>query len=163
MRLYLMRHGTAVDREDPDCPPDAERPLTSDGQKRTREAAQGLKWLDIAPNRVLTSPYTRATQTAGIVVDVLGNSALRALPSEALLPDADPSLLRKALKAEAAERVLCVGHLPHLDLAIAHLLGVPHVVTQLKKAGVVCLDVPASGPATVQWALPPKLLRKLGC
>ena len=162
MRLYLMRHGIAVDREDPDCPPDAERPLTPDGAKRTRDAAQGLKWLDIAPDWVLTSPYVRAKQTAGIVLDVLRSAHLRPTPTDALLPEADPSLLRKALKSEAGASVLAVGHLPHLDLAIAHLLDAPHGVTELKKAGVVCLELPADGPGTILWALPPKLLRRLG-
>jgi phosphohistidine phosphatase SixA len=28
MHLYLIRHGIAIDREDPNCPPDTERPLT---------------------------------------------------------------------------------------------------------------------------------------
>jgi hypothetical protein len=40
MRLYLMRHGIAIDREDPDCPPDPERYLTPKGIQRTRAAAR---------------------------------------------------------------------------------------------------------------------------
>ena len=28
MLLYLFRHGVAIDPADPECPPDAERPLT---------------------------------------------------------------------------------------------------------------------------------------
>jgi phosphohistidine phosphatase len=162
MRLYLMRHGSAVDREDPGCPPDPERPLTAEGRKRTREAALGLKWLDVAPDRVLTSPFLRARQTAEIVLEVLGRSTLKPEPSDALLPAADPSLLRKALAARSGRHVLCVGHLPHLDGAIAHLLGAPRAVTELKKAGVVCLELPASGAGTIRWAAPPKLLRRLG-
>jgi phosphohistidine phosphatase SixA len=31
IQLYLIRHGIAVDREDPNCPPDTERPLTPKG------------------------------------------------------------------------------------------------------------------------------------
>jgi phosphohistidine phosphatase SixA len=92
----------------------------------------------------------------------LGRSTLKPEPSEALLPEADPSLLRKALAARSGRHVLCVGHLPHLDETIAHLLGAPRAVTELKKAGVVCLELPASGPGTIRWAAPPKLLRRLG-
>jgi phosphohistidine phosphatase SixA len=84
------------------------------------------------------------------------------VPSDALLPEADASLLRKALQGHAAHDILCVGHLPHLDGAIADLLGAPRAVTELKKAGVVCLELPASGAGTIRWAAPPKLLRRLG-
>jgi phosphohistidine phosphatase SixA len=41
MILYLVRHGIAIDREDPDCPPETERYLTRDGIKKTREVAKG--------------------------------------------------------------------------------------------------------------------------
>jgi phosphohistidine phosphatase len=161
MRVYLMRHGIAVDRDDPNCPPDPERPLTAEGRERTRQAALGLKWLGIAPDPVLTSPYTRAQQTAQIVLEVLGISRLRPIDADELLPEADPSLLPKVLPRRSSAQVLCVGHLPHLDLAIARLLAAPAAVTQLRKAGVVCLDVPATGAATLRWALTPKLLRRL--
>ena len=30
MQLYIVRHGIAIDREDPKCPPDPERYLTED-------------------------------------------------------------------------------------------------------------------------------------
>jgi phosphohistidine phosphatase SixA len=33
MRLYLIRHGIAMDREDPKCPPDTERALTPKGHE----------------------------------------------------------------------------------------------------------------------------------
>ena len=71
MRLYLMRHGMAIDREDPDCPPEAERYLTPKGIERTRAAAHGLLELNIKPTVLLTSPYVRAVQTGEIVCEVL--------------------------------------------------------------------------------------------
>jgi len=43
MHVYLIRHGIAVDREDPICPPDTERPLTPKGMKRSHAAALGLR------------------------------------------------------------------------------------------------------------------------
>src|SRR5580700_6869597 len=71
MRLYLMRHGVAVDREDPDCPPDPERYLTPKGIDRTRAAAQGLLELKVKPDALFTSPYVRAVQTGELVCEVL--------------------------------------------------------------------------------------------
>ncbi len=72
MRLYLMRHGIAIDREDPDCPPDPERYLTPKGIQRTRAAARGLRALRVKPTALLTSPFVRAVQTGEIVCEVLG-------------------------------------------------------------------------------------------
>ena len=31
MRIYVVRHGAAIDRDDPKCPPEAERYLTLAG------------------------------------------------------------------------------------------------------------------------------------
>ncbi len=71
MLLYLMRHGIAIDREDPDCPPEEERYLTSKGIARTRSAAKGLSAMNVKPTQLLTSPYVRAVQTGEIVCEVL--------------------------------------------------------------------------------------------
>ena len=67
MRLYLMRHGIAIDREDPDCPSDPERYLTPKGIQRTRAAARGLRALRVKPTALLTSPFVRAVQTGEVV------------------------------------------------------------------------------------------------
>ena len=49
MILYIVRHGIAVDRDDPKCPPEAERPLTAEGVKKTRSAALGMKSMGANP------------------------------------------------------------------------------------------------------------------
>src|SRR5260370_10145207 len=70
MRLYLMRHGIAIDREDPDCPAEPERYLTPKGIQRTRAAARGLRAMRVKPTTLLSSPYVRAVQTAQIFSEV---------------------------------------------------------------------------------------------
>ncbi|MCA8962267.1 MAG: histidine phosphatase family protein, partial [Planctomycetes bacterium] len=60
MILYVMRHGIAFPREDPDCPPDFERPLTERGRERTHDAARGLVEMGVRPTAVLSSPLVRA-------------------------------------------------------------------------------------------------------
>jgi len=42
MQLYLVRHGIAIDREDPKCPAEAERHSDEEGIKKTREVARGI-------------------------------------------------------------------------------------------------------------------------
>jgi len=62
MILYLVRHGIAVDREDPQAPSEPERPLTAKGVQKTRAAALGLQSLHVKPDVLITSPYVRAAQ-----------------------------------------------------------------------------------------------------
>jgi len=37
MQLFIVRHGIAIDREDPRCPPDPERYLTEEGVEKTKQ------------------------------------------------------------------------------------------------------------------------------
>jgi len=160
--LYLMRHGIAIDREDPDCPPDPERYLTAKGIEKTRAAARGLRELGVAPDAVLTSPYLRAVQTAEIACEALGLRGSKLRRTEALLPEADPTELFRELHRLRAHEVICFGHAPNMDLLIAHALGTPRVVTSLKKAGVACLELSSfsAGRGSLVWLLTGKALRR---
>ncbi len=71
MRLYFLRHGIA-DWPDWDPARDHERPLTKDGLKKMKEQAKTLADLDVKFDAILSSPYTRAYQTADIVAGKLG-------------------------------------------------------------------------------------------
>src|ERR1700682_4369119 len=71
MQLYIVRHGIAIDREDPKCPPDPERYLTEEGIEKTKQVAKGVAALGVAADLFLTSPYVRAAQTAQIFASAL--------------------------------------------------------------------------------------------
>jgi phosphohistidine phosphatase len=166
IRLYLMRHGAAVDLGTHGAAPDAERPLTRKGMEKTREAALGLKALGVEPTALVSSPYRRALQTAEIVAQVLGFPAARIRRTDALKPAARPTELIHELAQIRAREVLCFGHAPNMDMIIAHVLGTRSAVTALKKAGVACLELPAAtgvlaGRGALVWMLPPKVLRSL--
>ena len=61
MELYIVRHGIAIDREDPKCPADPERFLTDEGLEKSRQVAKGVAEVASVPDLILTSPYlTRA-------------------------------------------------------------------------------------------------------
>lgn len=164
MLIYLVRHGIAIDREDPNCPPEPERHLTAKGIERTREAARGLRKLGVAPRVALSSPYLRALQTAEIVCEELKLSPGKWKRTAALLPEAAPAELLRELKRVTAGEVICFGHAPNLDLVIAHLLGAPHAVTELKKAGAGCIEMEslAAGRGALVWLATAKMLKKIG-
>ncbi len=167
MRVILFRHGIAHDRADPHCPVDPERELTEEGRKKTRKAAKGLVVVGCAPTRVLTSPYARARQTAELALEAFGLAKDRLVVTEALLPEAAPYALFHALFAFAQtdEEVVCVGHAPHLDRALAlSMTGDRVPVTSLKKAGAALLeldDLPRPH-GELSWLMPPKVLVELG-
>ncbi len=164
MLLYLFRHGEATDREDPECPPDAERPLTREGVEKTRLAARGLRRLGVKPDLIVSSPLLRAVQTAELAAAELSYAKEKIRRTRALEPEADPAEFLKELARWKQDEVLCAGHAPHLDEMIAHAVGVRASFTALKKAGAACLEFGSSAPAraALLWLIPPKVLRELG-
>ena len=166
MRVVLFRHGIAQDRADPRCPPDPDRALTDEGEKKTKKAARGLSFLGCRPTRVLTSPYLRAQQTAALAADALDVSPAQIITTDVLLPDAPPYALFQALHAFSEDdEVLCAGHAPNLDRVLALALTGDRVpVTAMKKSGAALLEL-ADLPRThgeLVWLLPPKALAALG-
>jgi phosphohistidine phosphatase len=162
MILYIVRHGIAVDRSEPKCPPDPERPLTAKGVQKTRSAALGLRALGAKPDVLITSPYVRAVQTAEIFAEALGFPPEKAGVSEALKPTGNPADVVKEISKLRAKEVMCFGHAPHLDRMISQLAGARGVFTELKKVGVACFEHSAAqGRWVLVWILPPKILRQL--
>jgi phosphohistidine phosphatase len=164
MRLTLFRHGIAVDREDPRCPPDPERPLTPKGVKRTRAAARGLAALGVRPELILASDLVRARETADIAAEILGFAPadIRTLP--ALRPEGTTRAVLQALRGHDGRDLLCVGHAPNLDLLLAETLGIRgEPPFALGKAGAACVELDRlASPGVLLWLLTPRALRALG-
>lgn len=165
MQLFIVRHGIAVDREDPNCPADPDRFLTDEGAEKTRQVAKGVAEVGAVPDRMLTSPYLRAVQTAEIFAALLEFSKQKIQKSDFLLPGAEPlQLFRELAKDKELSVAFIFGHAPHLDDVIATAVGAKHHITSLKKAGVALVEltrlVPPSGELV--WLATPKLLRKAG-
>jgi len=165
MQMYIVRHGIAIDREDPKCPPDPERYLTEEGVEKTKQVAKGVAALGITGDLFLTSPYVRAAQTAGIFASALDYAKQRIRRTDLLLPGAEPTqLFRELAKDKQASTVFLFGHAPQLDDIIATALGSKKHVASLKKAGVAFLELKRLSPAIGQlvWLATPKMLRRVG-
>src|SRR5213082_2975170 len=165
MELYIVRHGIAIDREDPQCPPDPERYLTEEGVEKTKGVAKGVAALGVAADLFFTSPFVRAAQTAEIFVDVLDYSRQKIRRSEWLLPGAEPTLLfRELAKEKQASSIFLFGHAPQLDDVIAAAFGAKKHLTSMKKAGVALIELKRISPpmGTLAWLATPKMLRRAG-
>ncbi len=161
LELCFFRHGIAIDRGDPSVTSDPERPLTEDGIRKTRAAAEGLKRLDGGYDRILTSPWLRAKQTAAILADVLALPAPEELPE--LAGDGTPEELLDALGRRHGRRTLLVGHEPLLSATVIRVLGGEWSL-DLKKAGACAIAVdalPHRKSATLLWHLTSRQLRWL--
>jgi phosphohistidine phosphatase len=162
IEIYFFRHGIALDREDPSASSDEVRPLTEEGIKKTRVAAEGLKRMEIPFDRIFTSPWLRAIQTASILSEVLYLSPAQELPE--LAGNKTPADLLGALAKHHGKRTLLVGHEPLLSATVVHLLGGEWAL-DLKKSGCCAVQadtLPARKPAMLLWSLTSRQLRWIG-
>jgi phosphohistidine phosphatase len=165
MQLYIVRHGIAVDREDPKCPADPERFLTNEGIEKTRQVAKGVAEVAAVPDLMISSPYLRAFQTAELFAAELEYPKQKIRKSDLLLPGAEPlQLFRDLSKDKDLSTVFVFGHAPHLDDLLATAIATKHHITSLKKAGVALVELKRLLPPTGEllWLATPKLLRKVG-
>jgi phosphohistidine phosphatase len=142
---------------------DDERPLTPRGRKRVREVARGLARLEIAPERILSSPLPRARQTAEIAADVLDFAEGLEFADE-LGVDRSAHDIAHWLSNRPESALMLVGHNPSLSELVGLLtLGEPRSIVDLRRAGVAALTQTgrASG-YSLDWLARPRLLRQLG-
>jgi len=164
MQLYIVRHGIAIDREDPKCPPEAERYLTPEGIARTKEVAKAIAAMGVHADLMISSPYVRATQTAAIFAKALEYSEQKIRHAGSLLPGAEPgAFLREMARERNASSVFCFGHAPHVDGLLTAAVGAARHITSLKKAGVACIELKRLSPPNGQliWLIAPKVVRKM--
>jgi phosphohistidine phosphatase len=164
MRVVLMRHGIAIDREDPSCPEDSERHLTREGRERTKRALHGLLRLAGVPDLVLTSPWRRSLETAELAAEVMDLPRRRLRTTQTLLPEASPGRFYAELARIDVASVLAIGHGPSLDAMVVAPLRIQERVVALKKAGAACIELQRAGTrpqGTLLWVVPPAVLRRI--
>jgi phosphohistidine phosphatase len=165
--LLVVRHAIAGDRVEwsRTGKPDSERPITSEGRKKMAAAARGLVAVVPALGMLATSPYTRARQTAEILLEQYGEP--KPVDVAALAHGGSREELVAWLERQQEHDVVAiVGHEPDLgELITWFLTGRPEGVLTLKKGGACLLSAagaPEPGAMELRWVLTPKLLRRLG-
>ena len=157
MKLFFLRHGLAADRREWKGS-DAERPLTKDGMERMKRSAAMIAGLGLELDAILSSPLTRARQTASIVAEAL-DAQNKLLVDGRLGAGFDKDALAEILRDHASsESLMLVGHEPGLSATISALIGGGRIMC--KKGGLVCVNLPE--PASLQgellWLIPPRIL-----
>ena len=156
MILYFLRHGLAGSgslwQGD-----DSLRPLTKQGIKNLVTSADLFAELKLAPDLIITSPLTRAFQTADIVAHRL-KLVEQLVQDERLAPGFGIEDLIGVLADHLdVENLMLVGHEPDFSITIGALTG-GRVVC--KKGGLARVDITSTDPlqGELVWLLPPKVL-----
>lgn len=153
-RLYLMRHGPAGFHGEWTADDDL-RPLTPKGRDAVEAVAEQLARIAVEVDCILTSPLTRALQTAEIVASRLGASKLVEIDPR-LGPGFDTEALVGILaEHSSASALMLVGHEPDFSGIVSALIGGGAI--DYKKGAVARVDLFATErPAgSLVWLLTP--------
>jgi phosphohistidine phosphatase len=157
IELYLVRH---ADAGDPAAwrGPDADRPLSSKGEKQSERLGSFLLGIGFRPDAILSSPKLRATQTADRVGDRLG---VEVYADPRLAGVLDLETLEAVLRdAGDPVRAVLVGHDPDFSELVATLCDGGNA--GIKKGALARIDARrplAPGSGDLRWLVPPDLLK----
>jgi phosphohistidine phosphatase len=162
IRIYLVRHGIAVDHADRGDLPDDDRPLTAKGRRRFRRAARAFARLGDQVDFIFTSPLIRAAQTAEILAGALKATEV------GVIEELRPGGAVGKLLAEVGRRVkddqgvALVGHDPQMSELVAVVGDVEKSDQEridFRKGAIVRIDVgelPSARPSQPKWWMKPK-------
>jgi phosphohistidine phosphatase len=160
LQLYLIRHGIAAERG-PEYPDDSKRPLTGKGITALRREAKALNELDTTFELIITSPLTRARQTADVFAEHLSGKPTVST-SDALAPAGTPSaVLQELARHPRKQRIALVGHEPNMGELAARLIGARTPI-EFKKGAICRIDfdgVPPKARGQLIWLIPPRVFR----
>lgn len=161
MILYFLRHVSAgqhkiLPKEDD------KRPIDKIGEQQCHDVGRALVALGVKVDSIISSPLTRAVQTAELAVKELGNKD-RIEISEAMRPEASydqfHDLLTQYRKSKA---IMVVGHNPSITEFLLRLVtGSDHSeCIDFKKGAVAKVNV-EEGKGVLNWLFTPKMASKL--
>ncbi|MBL8051344.1 MAG: phosphohistidine phosphatase SixA [Anaerolineales bacterium] len=164
MNLYIIRH--AIAEEESPSGEESQRKLTDKGSKKMRQITKGLRALGADFDMILSSPYTRAKETAEILGEVF-KIKKKISYTDNLIPMGNPDLLIAEINEKyTADSLALVGHEPYLTSLISLLVGQTSSVDITLKKGGVCLlsteDLRHTRRATLEWLLTPGVLVEIG-
>ncbi len=160
MFIYIARHAWAYEFGDPRWPDDSLRELEPEGADRYMQVVQALAERNFAPDRIVTSPYTRCRQTAEIISQYSANSP-EILELDALQPGSQFDELVEWSRNAGGEQLCWVGHAPDVGLMTAALVGDGHANIRFAKGAIAAIrfhDQLRPGEGELYWHVTAKSL-----
>jgi phosphohistidine phosphatase len=148
MKLYLLRHASAVDI----AATDAARELSARGEVEAFKVGKALHKLGAQITHIFASPLTRARQTADIVARNLPFTGPITVLDELTSGTPTQMLLAGVFAKVTAGEVLLIGHMPSLAGHVRELTGEDRVAS-FTPAGLACLEIssPHIGSGKLLW------------
>jgi phosphohistidine phosphatase len=154
--LYLLRHAHAGDPEKWHGSDDV-RPLSEKGRLQAERLGLFLAEVGFSPDAILSSPKTRALETARLVATPLERPVV---VRDELGEPLDLAGLNRLLEAVGNPgRPVLVGHDPDFSDLASELAGVPDL--PIRKGALVRIDSEGplrEGGGLLRWLVPPDLL-----
>ena len=153
MRLYLVRHGQAVD-----AMVDPARPLSGEGRREAERLASYVAGLAPGWATVWHSGKRRAREAAEILVSGAG-AAVPVTERGGLLPNDPVEPVADELRV-LDEEICVVGHLPFLARLASYLTtgNADLAIWDLDTCAMLCLEGSRGGPWWVCWLVTPRIL-----
>lgn len=160
--LIICRHAKA---DYPEDTADFDRPLKEKGILDAEKQGKLLAEHDFLPDLILSSPAKRAIQTARIVAEKIGYTAM--IEENLSIYHEGMGNLVSIIKAlpEEVNTVMIFGHNPTLSDSVRYLLNMYHPF-DMPTSGMVCLENPYNSwdftrpqAARLRWVLVPRLKR----
>ena len=166
MQLFLLRHAEA----EADAPRDAKRALTEKGSKQAESVGKFCFAHGLIPDVILSSPLTRAEETARLVAGEIRLPSLFKIAEflgAGMSPERAFSGLRECMidlmkreKYSEKASIMLVGHEPDLSNLTGALIGSPAGSVHFGKATLMGMTLqelkPGSG--TIEFLIPVKCL-----
>jgi len=161
MDIYFLRHASAGQASVSGN--DEKRPIDKTGEQQSRDVGRALAALDLKLDDIISSPLTRAMQTAQIAAGELGHKNKLAI-EDALRPEASyeefEDLLARYGKSEA---IMLVGHNPSMTEFLNRMLAGSDSASfiDFKKGAVAKVEKDAREGAILKWCMTPKVVRAI--
>jgi phosphohistidine phosphatase len=160
MDIYFLRHASAGHYNPTGN--DDKRPIDKTGAQQSHDVGRALAALELELDVIVSSPLTRAIQTAEIVAAELGHKDTLVLDG-VLRPEGSylefEDLLARYAKKKA---IMVVGHNPSMTDFLSRMLsGDSAEFIDFKKGAVAKVERDGSQPAVLKWCITPKVVRAI--
>jgi phosphohistidine phosphatase len=162
MVIYFLRHASAGQKQFSNPANDEKRPIDKVGEVQSHDVGRAMAYMGVTPSVIISSPLTRAVQTANIVGQELGYEEKLVL-DPALRPEATFEQFKALLNRHKERRsIMVVGHDPSMTEFVNRMLsgGGPLGVVEMKKGGVAKVEKELRRQAILRWLITPKLVQR---
>lgn len=153
MKLYLVRHGDAVEMTN-----DEKRPLSPHGRTEAENAGHFLKRTTVKPRFIYHSTLLRSAESAQLIAGVMGCPQCLQ-ERKGLLPEDDTDAWVEELGTEP-DHCIVVGHLPFLAALASNLLtgSEDNLSIKFPTGSILCLEREGYGGWILRYLATSKII-----